>query len=92
MGDRKHKSIKPYHVVEAGSSLFAFATKSCRSSFYFDETRILGIIDEQGVDYLVSDSFSDKALRYLNPLIAEHPERFSLLFQNGTSTIYRVER
>jgi hypothetical protein len=57
-----------------------------------DESKILSIIDEQGVDYLVSDSFSDKALRYLNPLIADHPERFSLLFQNGTSTIYRVEK
>jgi 4-amino-4-deoxy-L-arabinose transferase-like glycosyltransferase len=56
-----------------------------------DETRILKIIDERGVDYLVIDSFSDKAIRYLNPLIAEHPERFSLLFQNGTSAIYRVE-
>jgi 4-amino-4-deoxy-L-arabinose transferase-like glycosyltransferase len=55
-------------------------------------TRVLKAIDEHNVDYVVIDSFSAKAVRYLKPMVTKYPERFSLLHRNETSTIYRVER
>jgi hypothetical protein len=57
-----------------------------------DTKRVLASLEDTRVEYVVVDSFSDRTLRYLKPIIEKHPNRFSLVYHNVTSAIYRVVR
>ena len=53
---------------------------------------MLASIADAGVDYVVVDSFSTRALHYLKPIIEADPDQFFPVYCNGTSTIYKVSR
>jgi hypothetical protein len=53
---------------------------------------IIETINEAQVDYVAIDAFSDSSLRYLKPVIDEHPEKFSLVYEDQTTQIYQVVR
>jgi 4-amino-4-deoxy-L-arabinose transferase-like glycosyltransferase len=57
-----------------------------------DRERVLGRIQNAGVNYVVIDGFSDGSQRYVKPVIDEHPEIFSPIYQNGTSMVFKVIR
>ena len=57
-----------------------------------DRERVLGRIHKAGVNYVVIDGFSDGSQRYVKPVVDEHPELFSPIYQNGTSMVFKVIR
>jgi hypothetical protein len=81
-------------VMSRKPSLFYLWTghKGALFPFTADSGRILRVICEQEVDYVVQDSFSPVTDRYLVPMLAQNGEAFARVYSRNKTHLFQVNR
>lgn len=81
-------------VMSRKPSLFYLWTgrKGALFPYTADSRRILRVICDQGVDYIVQDSFSPTTERYLVPMLAKNGEAFARVYSRNNTHLFQVNR
>ncbi len=86
------KQNTPEDAVIVARKQNNFYIYSGRKAFHFffgsDEERILSEFEEKGAGFVVVDEFNLETKKFLEPVVRNNPERFSLVKEFGETRIY----
>lgn len=91
------KNTPAESIIMCRKPLFTYFYTKRKSTYYpqtTDVRKVIRSMEENGIDYVIIDTLTGGAERYLKPAIAEYPEKFTLLYSASRpeTKIYEVLR